>query len=300
MLTLTGGLTVALVLALVASEARVQADQAAGKARQGEADAVAARKEAEKANDNLVTTVARGLLRPLAVQVRSSQWFPGLSDPEIAALWEVGSLKDERLHFRFVEQALQDPVATRQLTDRAAFAFQAAVGLDGRRRTQVEKLLGKRLLAKETPEDQREDVAIRPGHLGILDRFLAERTVATLTRAISQTFEPHRLSQLSEGLFAVAARMEPKEAAAVLTLALSKPAAPGSAVKGQLAQSLSAVAARMDPKEAAATLTGVISKTGRRGALVGLCRAWRRWRPAWSRRRPTRRVARPPPTSTGL
>jgi hypothetical protein len=37
---------------------------------------------------------------------------------------------DRRLRLRFVQLALDDPVLTRRLKDRAPFAFQAAVGVD--------------------------------------------------------------------------------------------------------------------------------------------------------------------------
>ena len=126
-----------------------------------------------KSNDQLLSSVARSLLRPLAVQVRPNQPLPPLNDQEIEPLWDLASSKDERLRLRFVEVALQDPVATRRLKDRAAFALQAAVGLNRTRRTQVEELLGKRLQAKEMSPEQQEDVALCLAHLGILDRSLA-------------------------------------------------------------------------------------------------------------------------------
>src|SRR5205814_231970 len=76
------------------------------------------------------------------------------------------------------------------------------------------------------------------------------------------------LYQLAQVLVVVAARLEPREAAATLTqaMALTKTAAP--AALQPLAQGLAAVAARLEPKEAAAlcketatTLTHVLTKT---------------------------------------
>ncbi len=74
LLVLATGATVSSVLALLATEARGEAEQAAANAKQEKAAAEAARNDLEKANtallesiDNLVTSVARGLLRPLAV-----------------------------------------------------------------------------------------------------------------------------------------------------------------------------------------------------------------------------------------
>ena len=60
------------------------------------------------------------------------------------------------------------------------------------------------------------------------------------------------LDALAQGLSAVAARLEPKEAAAVLTEAMKDPK--NATALTPLAQGLSAVAARMEPKDAAAEL----------------------------------------------
>jgi hypothetical protein len=132
-------------------------------ARQEKADAIAARNDLEKANkellqssDNLLSSVARSLLRPLAVQVRPQQPVPPLNDQEIDPLWELASSNDERLRFRFVEFAMQDAASKRRFKDRADFAFQATIGLDGARRTQAEGLLGKRLLAKEISQEEQQ------------------------------------------------------------------------------------------------------------------------------------------------
>jgi serine/threonine protein kinase len=216
-----------------------------------------------KSNGQLVSSVARSLLRPLAVQVQPKQPLPPLNDQEIEVLRDLSSSKDERLRLRFVEVALHDPVSTRRLKDRAAFAFQAAVGLNGTLRMQVEELLGQRLQAKEIPLEEQGNVSLCLTQLGVLDRPLARRTAATLTLALSKTSDPFALRYLAEGLAAVAPGMEPKEAgeaAATLTLAMAETTNPGAL--WSLSQSLSTVAARMEPKnaaqacgQAAATLT---------------------------------------------
>ncbi len=247
------------------AERVTERDEALGKA-------TAARSDLEKANtklneaqdellkshDQLLSSTARVLLRPLAVQVRPNQPLPPLNDQEIEALWDLASSKDGRLRLRFVEVALQDPVSTRRLKDRAAFALQAAVGLNGKLRSQVEELLGKRLQAKGTPPEQQDDVALCLAHLGILGQPLAGRTAATLTQAMSKTTDPHAIESLSQGLTAVAARLEPKEAgkaygqaAVTLTQAMSKMT--DANALGPLSECLSAVAAHLEPKEAAQT-----------------------------------------------
>ena len=74
-------------------------------------------------------------------------------------------------------------------------------------------------------------------------------------QAMAKTNDTFPLGSLAEGLSAVAARLEPKEAAATLTQAMTKTNAPFPL---GIWPGLSAVAVRLKPKgaaEAAATLT---------------------------------------------
>jgi tRNA A-37 threonylcarbamoyl transferase component Bud32 len=272
LLVLATGVTVSTLLALLAdrradeaTEARARAEQEAEKAKQSEANAVAAGNRLAESNDNLVRSIARSVLRPLAVQFQPGRLVPPLSDPEIESLWDLASAKEARLRLRFVEEALRDPVSTRQLKDRATVALQAAVGLDGTRRRQVELLLGERLQAKAIPQERQENVALILAHLGNLDRPIAGRTAATLTQAMSRTTNYFVLQSLSQGLPTVAACMEPKEAAvfcgeaaATITRGMrkttdllgSRPLLGDPPALQSLAQVLSALAARMEPKDA--------------------------------------------------
>ena len=256
--------------------ALVKAEQETGNARQSAADAIAARNDLGKANtalqessERLLTGVARSLLRPLGLQVQANQPLPPLNEQEIEPLWDLASSPEERLHLRFVEEALRDPVGLRRLKDRSAFALQAAVGLNPTRRTQVEALLVRRLQAKEVSPEQREDVAICLAHLGIRDRSLAEGTAATLTQALGRTTDPSALQSLAQGLSAMASRLEPKEAAeaaAALIEAMSRTTDLDATLS--LALGLSAAAERMEPKDASrargqavTVLTQAMSKT---------------------------------------
>jgi len=260
-----------LLLALLAGMAGttvglIRADQEAKNARlsaatakQSEAKAIVARNDLEKVNtelqessDRMLSGVARSLLLPLAVQVQPNQLAAPLNEQEIEPLWELASSPEERLRLRFVEEALCDPVLTRRLKDRSAFALQAAVGLDETRRTQVEALLGRRFQAKEIPAEQQEDVALCLAKLGIRDRALAGRTAATLLQAMRQTNDPFALGSLAEGLSAVAAHLEPEqgaEAAATLAQAMTRTTEPSAL--SDLARGLTAVSDRLEPKEAA-------------------------------------------------
>jgi hypothetical protein len=269
-----------------AADASRQADRARANeadAKQKEADAVAARndlartaEDLKRSRDEVETTLARSLLRPLALQVQPGQ-TPPLSEPEVGALWELAASRDERLGVRFVQEALRGPVQTRQLRGRALYALQAAVALDDARRAKVEKVLAEGLQAPGSTPEQQVDVALTLAQLGVQDSALAGKVAAILTRALSRRPGPFDWQQLAQSLAAVAARMEPKEAAATLTRAISRTRWPPALQ--QLAESLSAVAARMEPKEAAvvcgqaaAALTLTMAKATDWEALAPLAR----------------------------
>src|SRR5262249_30459285 len=80
LLVFATGATVSTVLALVATEARGAAEQEAENAKkekaaavESEARAVAAGNKLAELNNNLLTSIARSLLRPLALQVQQGQ-----------------------------------------------------------------------------------------------------------------------------------------------------------------------------------------------------------------------------------
>jgi serine/threonine protein kinase len=227
-------------------------------ARDETAEKEKANNELAQANDQLLTVGARGLLRPLAAQVQANQPLPPLNDHEIEPLWELAAATDQLLRLRFVELALDDPVLRRRLKDRAPFALHAALGLDSTRRTRVKELLGKRLEAGQISPEEQEQVAFCLAHLGSLDRRLAGRTAVTLTQAMGKATDPYALRNLAQALSAVAARLEPKEAArlcrqaaATLTQAMSRSWTLMPDTLGSIARALSVVVARLEPKEAA-------------------------------------------------
>ncbi len=275
------GTVVATAFAIQANANAATARDNEETAQQEKAAAVAARNELEQSNDRLLTSVARSLLRPL-LKIQPNQQPPPLSDPEIGALWELASTREDRLRLRFVEEAMRDPETKRQLKDRAAVALHSVVGLDRTRRTQVKQLLGESLQAQGSTPEQQENVAVCLAHVAILDRPLAARTAATLSQAMSKTPDPNTLLSLAQGLAAVATRLEPKEAAqvcgqasATLSQAMSKTTEPYALAN--LSQGLSAVAARMEPKEAAVVcgqaadiLTQAMNRTMAPHALLSL------------------------------
>jgi hypothetical protein len=236
--------------------------------------------ERDEANDNLLNVGARGLLLPLAAQVQPNQPAPPLNDQEVEPLWKLATATDESLRLRFVALALDDPVLRRRLTARAPFAFQAAVGLDSARRTRVEELLGQRLQSSEISAEEQEQVTLCLAHLGGLDRRLARRAADALIQSMSKSVDPNALTNLGQALSAIAARLEPRDAAEVAATIIQVWGKPTNTNTLRfLAQGLSALSARLNPREAAqlcgqaaARFTRAMTKTTNPANLVNLAR----------------------------
>jgi hypothetical protein len=299
LLVLTAAVSVSTYFAVDAS---YQAEQASSKGAglevanaelQQKSDAL------EKQSDELETTLARSLLRPLGLQPealkavadpRRQSMSPQqplelhslpLIDPEIDALWQLATSGSERLGPRFVEEALASPPGLRRLRRRAEPALHAAVGLDNNKRAQVERLLARRLKDSEPSDAQRGDVALLAVALGDLSPTTTEVVARALTQAMAKTSDPNALSELAQGLSALAGRMESQggsglcaQATATLGQAMAKP---GDAVAlFRLARAVSALAAHMEPNDAAevaATVTRTMAKTADAKALPWLATA---------------------------
>jgi hypothetical protein len=244
------------------SEAAAKEDalRNAGLADEQKTAAEKANKELAQSADQLLTSVARSLVRPLALNLQPNQPPPPLTDPEVEALTELGETREEKLRLRFLEEALATPTRTRQLRLRAPFALQAAVGLDPRRRAAAQRLLLASFRKTESA-DQQVDLALCLAALGAVDSQSARQPAKVLVASISKTTDFHELARLAQGLVAVTARMEPGEDAALwktaaLELAQALRRAPVDyAALPSLAQNLALVTARMEPDEAARILT---------------------------------------------
>src|SRR5262249_58406918 len=110
----------------------------------------------ERSRDELETTLAHSLLRPLGLQGADKP----MTEPEWEALWELAANRRGRLGYRFVEEASRTPATSRQLRDRAPVALPAAVGLDERRRAEVEALLLSRMDGPALGDEQKTDLAL--------------------------------------------------------------------------------------------------------------------------------------------
>jgi tRNA A-37 threonylcarbamoyl transferase component Bud32 len=250
-------------------------------ARKEKQAAVAAHVELEKRNtdlrqahDELEKALVRGLLGPMGLQAPVRGQVVPLTDPEIEALWGLARLRSADARRRFVSEALQQPVFTRQLRNRAKLALHAAVGLDTQQRAAVEQLLLKGLQGKAVPEQQRTDIALVTATLGDLSPRAAAIVSQILTGALRKTTDASALEPLALGLAAVAGRLGPPEAARAaeaLTQAMRNSTDP--LALAPLYAGLAAAAARRGPKEAARaadTLTQAMSKTTHPSALAPL------------------------------
>jgi serine/threonine protein kinase len=229
----------------------------------------------EQSQDQLEGALARTWLSPL---VEASG---PLNSAEIVALTNVASHRNDRLSDRFLTEALSDRAGIRRLRARSPIVLHAVVGLDPRKRQEVERRLVRALEAPDLPEESRTDLALAVTALDQLAPASAAVVARTLVKTLSKTNDPDALPPLARALSAVAARLEPKEAAcasaeaaATLNRAISK--TNDHYLFQILARALSAVAARLEPKEAgeaAATLTLAITKTNDPNALRSLAEA---------------------------
>jgi tRNA A-37 threonylcarbamoyl transferase component Bud32 len=198
--------------------------------------------------DDLETTLARSLLRPLALQGAGKQ----MTEPEWEALWELATNRGGNLGYRFVEEASRTPATSRQLRDRAALALSAAVGLDVERRDKVEALLMARLEDAALGDEQKRDLALAASEWDGLSNSAANRTARQLVRAMTAT-NPSADLWLPQRLSALAIRLDATEAAQVAaSLLQGMKVVKNPFALVDLAQALAAVAARMDAKEAVA------------------------------------------------
>jgi hypothetical protein len=97
---------------------------------------------------------------------------------------------------------------------------------------------------------------------------VCRQAAATLTQAMAKTTDPFALQPLAQGLSAVAARLEPKEAAAVCGQAAAA-LAHAMSLRTNVnllppEQELSAVAARLEPKEAGDVAAALIQSMSKR------------------------------------
>jgi tRNA A-37 threonylcarbamoyl transferase component Bud32 len=278
---LTGAVAAALVaVTALAIYVAVQANDRANAEQ-------AKRMRAQAAQDGLEREAALSLLGPLDPK-RSEN----LSQPELEALWRLGSTSNERLRFRFLEEALRTEATAAQLRHGARWFVHAAVGLDPQRRARAEQLLVEGMRDPDKSLRHRTEIAWAALELSDWDspthRESAEvisqgwaaeenpdlrdiwRTVLLarcpgiapaeaarlLTQALAQERDWQAHDELARALAAVAGGLEPAEAARVLNQALDHEKVATS--RGALAEGLAAMVGRLGPDEASGVLNQML------------------------------------------
>jgi tRNA A-37 threonylcarbamoyl transferase component Bud32 len=232
------GTAISIYFALDARQWAKSANDNATDARNKERVANVAREQTEE-------VLARSLLRPLG------HGTGPVNDIELDALWELAESPSDRVRLLFVESAVEIPAKARQLRHRAELALHAAVGLDRKRRQQVEGILLGRLRDDSASRALREEVALAAAQ-ATPSSELSGAAAYILTEALAKETNPNSRQALTQELRAVAARLGPEEAGAaarVLTDVLAKETIPRA--KQGLAEGLGALAARLGPEEAA-------------------------------------------------
>src|SRR5205823_2929336 len=126
----------------------------------------------------------------------------------------LAALPDDRLAYRFIQDALERPGTTRQLVTRADPVLQAAVGLNSKKRASIERLLLERMQAADIDDAQRADLVFVIAILGDLSPQAARVMIPMCLDGLEKTTDPVALGGLTFGLEAAYARLPAEESAA--------------------------------------------------------------------------------------
>jgi hypothetical protein len=250
-LLVIAGIGVSTYFAFDATKQARQAQKEKGTALAAKADLEAANQQLTISQERLQAAVVRSWLLPLAAQ-------PGpLSAQEAEVLAELAANRDVGLAGRFLDEAVREPALARRLATRSEYIAHALVGLDSRRRREVEQLLQTRLRAFTTNGEARQGLALVLAAVGDLSPSATASATQALTRALAETKDPTALAILAEGMSAVAARLDAGEAGAALTRAMRQTTNPDTLQL--LAEALVEVNGRLEPKEAGKALAGAVA-----------------------------------------
>ena len=228
-------------------------------------------KVADVAKGDLATrTTELDQTRDLEAAAQAQKWLTplaevpsrALNDAEVAAFAALAGSDDERLEKRYLIEGIK-PLSRRKLAARSPFAMQALVGLDARKREEVESILVDELAKLDPSDEARTVLALVAAGLGGLSPSSAAEVSSILLQAIARTSDPVAFHHLMQSLAAVASGLEPgaaartsAEAAAILTKALAQTR--DREVGNSLAQRLSALAVYLEPAEAVKTIAALM------------------------------------------
>jgi serine/threonine-protein kinase len=213
------------------------------------------KQNAEAGRDDLEGALARTWLSPLAVA-------PGqLTDAELEAMKQLAGYRGQPLAARFLTEAVRDPGGRARLATRGTLALHAALGLDARKRQEVEELLLRLLATPGVPEGYRREIALACAGLGGLSGPAAETLGWSIVGAFLTEPDHDVRLRLLGALPAVAPRMGPKAASRTFaSLARSHASEESLFVRQGLARGLAALSERLSPEAAAAPLADALAK----------------------------------------
>jgi hypothetical protein len=239
-----------------AEEAKKQkkdAEDAAEREEKEKLKVIDAQNKLQQQSAELKRTLAEALVGPITANNRDKPLTPY----EVETFWRVAKLRQDDVAYTFLEEATRTPQACKRLECRGEYAFQAAIGLDRKRRDDADNLLLTRLRNPANTPVQRAELAIACSRAPYLSPSTAVEAASALCHT-DVAWDNVRIVQsiLVPSLLAVAQWMPPPEAANTL-LATMKEADPTTA--GVLALALASMCARLDPT----TATSVCAEAAR-------------------------------------
>ncbi len=256
---LVWGLVAAAVLAMVSGtvvslQFAHQANRQAEVAREKEAEANEKAQALREAHEQILQTLAAGLLRPLG----HAQAFDRLNDFELRALADLATVPRDFDGVRLLifEHALQRPETAGQLERRLEPILIAAIGLDAHKRQQLLDGVSRRLADPATPPDARRVSARLAVALDADDPALVAAAYAGLLDAAGRVTDYDTLRLLAADYGRLASRLDGKAARAGATAVAERLAAAINEKSGDdddlraLAESYLGLEARLDPAKA--------------------------------------------------
>ena len=211
------------------------------------------RQQAEQAEDDLEKETVSSLIGPLDPNATK-----GLSVPETEALWRLAGTTNERLRWRFFEEALRTEVSTSQLQHCAEPALIALFGLAPSRRERAERMLTEEMGDPNKSSLHRSKTAWLGLELSGSASPIGLKCAAVIHKEwISE--KDAKVRDALRGIFlAMVQRIAPSDAAPLLTDALAREKDTG--IRQRLTVRLVAVARDLEPALAARLLIQALNK----------------------------------------
>jgi hypothetical protein len=206
-LVLVAGTVVSMMFALDARTQAGNARQSALSALQEKQAAKESEQRATQALEEVEVTLIDSLLRPIG------QKSGPLDALELDALTKLGNLSAGAVRVRFIRRGLQTPETAQRLGQRAEWVIQAAVGLDGQRRRQVEEALMQHLQDRKAADQTKQACVFLGIALELRNPHFCREAIDVLVAAMGKSRDLTALSWLGQNLTTVMQRLDAPEAA---------------------------------------------------------------------------------------